>query len=97
MAIGSQDQSHIHVSEGGTSFVGKDGVLLYKAIALKVALRAYANTGMRMNRTWTPTAMMREAAAITKKTYHRRAYGQAADDLAVWINAMKAALPVTRD
>jgi hypothetical protein len=97
MAIGSQDQSHIHVSEGGTSFVGPDAVRLYQATSLKVALRTYANTGMKVNRMWTPTAMMRMASRITGKTYHRRAYGQAADDLAVWCETMRAALPVTRD
>jgi len=68
-------------------FTGEAGVATYRAIALKHGLKLYANTGMKPNRAWTPTAMLRTAGQITGKTYKRGQYRQAIADLTAWINA----------
>ena len=49
---------------------------------------------MQVNRAYTPTAMLKAASGITGKTYKRGQHQQAADDIKVWCDAMKAALPV---
>lgn len=49
-------------------------VNLYVAASLKTALRLYARTGMRVNRAWTPTAMMRKAQEITGQKLAARDY-----------------------
>ena len=76
-----------------TSFVGPDAVALFRAATIVSALRLYAKTGMKPNRMWTPTAMLKAASAITGKTYKRGQYEQAADDVSTWVQAMKLALP----
>lgn len=99
MAIGSRDDSYLKVKrtihgDTGTAFVGPDATRLFQATILKTALRTYANTGMKLNRMYTPSNMLKAASRITGKTYPRRAYGTAADDLEIWCNNMRAALPV---
>ena len=69
------------------TFSGPGGVATYRAIALKHGLKLYADTGMKPNRAWTPTAMLRTAGEITGQTYKRGQYRQAIRDLTVWINA----------
>ena len=68
-----------------TLFAGKAGVATYQALVLKSGLKLYANTGMRPNRAWTPTAMMRLAAHITGKKFKARDYLGAAAALEVWL------------
>jgi hypothetical protein len=88
------DDSGVTVNRGGTTFYGTDGVNLYKAIVLRSGLQLYARTGMKPNRAWTPTAMLDMAASYTGKKYRRGQHMDAANDLAVWIATMKAALPI---
>jgi hypothetical protein len=66
-------------------FEGKAGVDTYRAIALKHGLKLYLNTGMKPNRAWTPTNMLKAAGAITGHTYRRSQYAQAIADLEAWI------------
>lgn len=89
--------SHIHVSKAATSFVGTDAVELFRVTTIASALRFYAKTGMKVNRAYTPTAMLKAASAITHKHYKRGDYEKAAPDLQTWADAMKAALPITKD
>lgn len=84
----------IKCGPGGTAFVGRDAVALFRATALASGLRLYAKSGMVPNRAWTPTAMLRAAGAITGKTYKRGQHTLAADDLKTWADAMTAALPI---
>jgi hypothetical protein len=79
---------------GGATFQGKDGVRLFQAIALKGGLKLYAATGMKPNRAWTPTAMLKLAESFTGKRYKRGQHQQAADDMTIWIDAMRAAMPI---
>jgi len=68
-----------------TTFTGKAGVDTYRAIVIKQGLKMYADTGMKPNRAWTPSAMMMAASQITGKLYKRRQYAEAIDDLDDWI------------
>lgn len=76
-------------------YSGKDATSLVRAIYAKNALDMYAQTGMKMTRTATPTVLLRIATEYTGHTYKRGQYVKAADDLQVWIETMRAALPVT--
>lgn len=69
------------------TFSGPKGVQTYQAIALRQGLKLYAACGIKPNRTWTPTNMLRAAGQITGKSYKRGEYLRAAEDLATWIDA----------
>ena len=68
------------------TFSGPAGVATYRAIVLKHGLMLYAKTGMKPNRAYTPTAMLRTAGQITGKAYKRGQYQEAIADLTAWIN-----------
>ena len=70
-----------------TAFVGERGVETFRAISLKAGLRLFANTGMKPNRAWTPTAMLKAAGTITGKVYKRGQYDLAVTDLEAWIDS----------
>ncbi len=88
------DSEIIH-GPAGTTFAGPDAVALYRATALWSGLGMYLKCKMQPNRAWTPTAMLKAASGITGKTYKRGQYQQARDDLKIWMDTMKSALPVT--
>jgi hypothetical protein len=68
------------------TFSGSAGVATYRAIALKHGLKLYAAHGIKPNRHWTPTAMLRTAGELTGKIYKRGQYREAIADLTAWIN-----------
>ena len=88
-------ESEIIHSAGGVTFAGPDAVALFRATTLWSGLRLYARSRIKPNRAWTPTAMLKAAGQITGKVYKRGQYETAAADLRIWIDTMKAALPVT--
>jgi hypothetical protein len=96
MTIGSHDttESKIVVGADGTTFVGPDAVNLFRATALWSALRLCAKTGMIPNRAWTKTAMLNMATEYTGQKYRRGQFGKASEDVKLWIDAMKAAIPI---
>jgi len=53
----------------------------YQTVVVAKALKFYAQTGMKVNRAYTPTNMLRTASRITGKTYQRGQYMKAHDDL----------------
>ena len=73
------------------SFTGPEEVQVYRAIVIKSALRFYAKTGMRVNRAYTPTAMLRVAQEITGMKFKRGQYEEAAQALDQWLNDQKPA------
>jgi len=73
--------------ESAMVFSGQAGVATYQAIALKSGLRLYAKTGMKPNRAWSPSAMMKTAATITGKKFKARDYQGAIAALEEWIAA----------
>lgn len=72
----------------GKSFTGSD-VGIFRAIVIAQGLRLYARTGMRPNRFYTPSAMMKAARDITGQTFKARDYHGAADALSAWADARK--------
>lgn len=101
MRIGSQNppssESLIVRSAGSVTFVGRDGVNLFRATALWSALGMYATCGIIPNRQWTLSVMLAMATAdYTGKKYPKSRAGaaQARLDVRVWMDTMKTALPV---
>jgi len=90
------EQSYLQIDGNGkvVSYVGPEATEAFRAITIAHALRFYAKTGMKMNRMYTPTRMMKVASSITGKTYKARDYVGAADDLQRWADAVKASLPI---
>ena len=74
-------------------FTGHDATQKNRAIAIAKALELYANTGMRVNRAYTPAAMMRAAREITGLTFKPRAYLSAASALKLWAYGADNPLP----
>lgn len=72
------------------SFSGEGAINVFVMAALASGLRFYAETGMRPNRAWTPTAMMRAASQHTRKTFKVRDYLGAADALSLKVQIEKA-------
>ena len=68
-----------------TVFAGEEGVSRYQAVVLKSGLKLYAKTGMKPNRAWTPTRMLRLAEHITGRKFKRGEYMLAHDALAEWL------------
>ena len=67
------------------TFTGKEEVARYQAVVLKSGLKLFAKTGMKPNRAWTPTRMLRLAEHITGHKFKRGEYMKAHDTLAVWL------------
>lgn len=81
---------------GGTTFAGPDAVNVVRAAHLVSALKLYAKTGMRMTRHASPSVLLALAKEFTGKDYKgRNKYEDAADDVKVWLDTMRAALPTT--
>lgn len=72
------------------TFTGEE-VSVYAMITLKSALSLYAKTGMKVNRAYTPTAMMRTASRMTGKTFKARDYAGAIAALEECIKRAKEA------
>jgi hypothetical protein len=96
MQTQAQDRSEIqHHGDGGFSISGRDGMHFYRALHVRMALSMWIKTGLRPTRGVGPTQLLALAAEYTGKTYKRGQHQQALDDLQVWIDTMKAALPHT--
>lgn len=63
----------IHYTEhGSTSFVGADAVSAFRALSIASGLRFYAKTGMKINRAYTPSNMLRAATENRQEVQARR-------------------------
>lgn len=80
--------------DGTTAFVGPDAVALSRALTLRLAIDIYDKTRRQVTRGMGPTRLLALAAEYTGKHYKRGQYKQASEDLYVWANTMRAALPV---
>lgn len=89
----TDSQVTIHKS-GAVSFSGTDAVQLFRALALAQALSLYAKTGMVPTRGITATQLLKLASELTGKRYARGTHAQAGEDVRVWYETMKAAMPV---
>jgi len=88
------DDSHVVIGNGHTTFVGADATSLFRIMTIRSAIDLYVKCGMKANRAYSPSAMSRVATSVTGKTYQRGELAQASKDLGLWIEAMKAAMPV---
>ena len=77
------------------TFTGREEVNTFVMITLKHGLILYARTGMRPNRAWTITNMLRKASSITGKPYKRGDAMRAAGDLEAMLEAIKANMRAT--
>ena len=94
----SISSSYISVSEHGTMYVGVDATRLYAAIQLRRALILYKQTGMRMTRGANVTSLLKAVTTnYTQRTYKARDIDHAISDMDTWIEAMRSALPITKD
>ena len=59
---------------------------IFQAMAVRRALKMYAETKMKVNRLYTPVNMLRTATHITNIPFKRGQYQQAIDALTVFIN-----------
>lgn len=66
-------------------------------IALKSAVKLYVNTGMKANRAYTPTNMLKKAGEITGKNYKRGQLSIALEDLQAEYDKRLAAMQVEID
>lgn len=69
---------------GSISFQGENAVEVFRARVIANGLRLYARTGMKPNRAYTPTAMIKAANEITGHVYCRGQYEAAAAALDEW-------------
>jgi hypothetical protein len=76
-------------TNNGRSFTGSD-VTIFQAAMLASALRLYAETGIKVNRSYTPTNMLATAKSLTGNTYKRGAFLDAANDLTALVERMKS-------
>ena len=81
-------------ADGTVMFAGRDAVELFRTVALRRAIILYAKCGMKVNRMWTPAAMLATAGSITGKGYKRGQFDLAIADLSAVIDAMRAVVPV---
>lgn len=70
-----------------TSFTTPEQISAYQCLAIAGALRLYAQTGMKVNRAYTPSAMMRAASTFTGQKFKARDYMTAANALRVLAGA----------
>ena len=93
----SPEKSEIVISpDGHTSFVGRDAVDLFRAMAVRQGLGLLA-LGIKPNRDWTRTRALKAASGYTGKKYarHITSIPRARADLDQWIAAAKASMPIT--
>jgi len=66
------------------SFTGPS-VERYQAVVIRSALRLYRDTGMKANRSYTPTNMMAMASRITGRRFKPRDYTGAIAAITSWL------------
>lgn len=69
-----------------TMFTGTKGVNTFIAVTLKRAIMVYRDTGMKVNRAYTPKNMLAKASEITGKKFKARDYTGAIDALQAWLD-----------
>lgn len=91
--------NEIVLNKDGTlrSLIGRDAVSLARVSTIMSGLNIHIHTGgqMRLTRMATPTFLMKTASEYTGIKYKRGQYQKAHDDLKVWFELMKSALPIT--
>ena len=88
--------SYISHSAGGTTYSGPDAIRLQQAITLRSAIKMYVMSSGQIipTRGMGITKMLKLAGGVTGKTYKRTQTAEAQQDLHIWIETMKSALPI---
>lgn len=91
-----RDDSFIKHTSSGPMFVGPDAVRLQQAITLRSAIKMYVMSSGQIipTRGMGITKMLALATTITGKPYKRTQTAEAQQDLHIWIETMKSALPI---
>lgn len=91
------DDSELIVDKNGrvTTFVGKDGVHLARAITTKSAINLYLKTRIKPTRGVGIKKLLAIATQYTKNPYKISEMQKAIDELDTFINTLQSALPVT--
>lgn len=84
----------VHKS-GSVTYAGPDATNFFRAKMLSLSIRMYSETKVIPTRGVTITRMLKMATGYTGKSYRRGQYDLAVEDLRIWIETMRAALPVT--
>lgn len=79
---------YLERTNGGKSFSGSD-VDLFRAAVIASALKIYAATGLKADRNYTPSAMLKAASQMTGRTFKRGQYTEAAEALSLLVDQMK--------
>jgi hypothetical protein len=79
--------STITANNGTIVCSGRSAVEVFRAKTIASALKLYAKTGIKMNRAYTPTAMLAAASDITGTKFKRGQFTQAADALSAWADS----------
>lgn len=88
--------SFIEYTAGGILFSGPDAVRLQMAITLRSGIKMYVSSRGQLipTRGMGITKMLALAGSLTGKTYKRSQTAEAQQDLHIWIETMKSALPI---
>jgi hypothetical protein len=88
------DNTAITHHDGGTTLTG-DAITLMRWKSVQMAIRLWAQTGMKMTRGANISYLLAEATKITGKPYKKSAAGYAAavDDLEKSITTLRSAIP----
>ena len=89
------DSEIVRHASGGVTFAGPDAVNFYRAVTLVSCLRMFARSGIKPTRGIGGPQMLALATQYTGKKYKRGQWLAAADDVKVWADTMKAALPIS--
>lgn len=89
------DESKVILNEKGEAvcFVGPDATRYFQAGVLWTGL-GLIKKGIKPSRGVTKRGMLQLAGHLMGKTYKINQIDQARDDIRVWMNAMRSALPV---
>lgn len=88
--------SYISTGRGGTVFSGPDAMRLFDAITLRSGIKLLAK-GICPSRGWTMKLALARANDFTGKTYKLTESDKAVADLTIWIETMRAAIPIVED
>ena len=67
----------------GGILISGDSTRIYQMMVIAAALRLFAKSGLKVNRNYTPNAMMRAATHLTGQRFKARDYVGAADALEI--------------
>jgi hypothetical protein len=77
-------------SKGGTMFAGEQAVDVLAMITVAHGMKLYAKTGMKPNRAYTPTAMLKFASEKLGRKFKRTQMLEAAEALLAFAQAKRA-------